>query len=436
MPSIGDSALHRKMWHQLNPLCPPWTCGECERKVYLWCMHCEGYGFCLTTAECPMRGRIPPNEDVWLYRKWKTEVDVDSLLQATLPPGPAEDEVDSYEAFVLAGRVSEVSNAATPEQDAVLPVLATTSNVAKPLIAGISEEEDAAIRVAAARMATRRTPVDETKPLVVGDWLSDKDIVAWQDDKLYHNEVEEPRAWTMAATYIASCLKSMSKYEDSKGNNHKIVRLAWRHHHIFFVNSDDREGLHWFLCAIDGKVPVWAFKVHIWEPLCGNSLVWPMLTCLQSKGVAAHARAFGFPEDGWSCGYQSLHVCYEVPNQRGSLNDVVFTPLPKGFIKEAPRIINADRSFRVPGTILANAWEKEVTCWKPGQPPPASASNPESLPPCASPLLFDDDGGSSFRNRGQHCCLLPGANGGRIPRLPGLQLRGLAPRWEVSEGQC
>ena len=49
-------------------------------------VHCEGCGFCLTTVECPMRGRIPPDEDAWLYRKWQTEVDVDSLLQATLPP--------------------------------------------------------------------------------------------------------------------------------------------------------------------------------------------------------------------------------------------------------------------------------------------------------------------------------------------------------------
>ena len=40
---------------------------------------------------------------------------MDSLLQATLPPGPVEDEVDTYEAFVLAGRVSELSNKATRE---------------------------------------------------------------------------------------------------------------------------------------------------------------------------------------------------------------------------------------------------------------------------------------------------------------------------------
>ena len=40
---------------------------------------------------------------------------VETLLQAALPPGLVEDEVDTYEALALAGRVSELSNAATPE---------------------------------------------------------------------------------------------------------------------------------------------------------------------------------------------------------------------------------------------------------------------------------------------------------------------------------
>ena len=53
-----------------------------------------------------MRGCIVVDEDAWLYHKWKLEVDVDSLMQATLPPGPVEDEVDTYEALVLPGRVS------------------------------------------------------------------------------------------------------------------------------------------------------------------------------------------------------------------------------------------------------------------------------------------------------------------------------------------
>ena len=62
-----------------------------------------------------MQGRVTVDEDVWLYHKWKPEVAVDSLVQATLPPGPVEDEVDTYEAFALAGRVSELSNKATLE---------------------------------------------------------------------------------------------------------------------------------------------------------------------------------------------------------------------------------------------------------------------------------------------------------------------------------
>ena len=234
-------------------------------------------------------------------------------------------------------------------------------------------------------------PVDETKPLVVGDWLSDKGILAWLHDKLYHNVVDEPWAWTTAAAYIVSRLKIMRKYKDSKGTSHTTVGLAWRRRHIFIVDSDDREGLYWFVCARDCRVQVWALKVHIWVPLCGTTLVHPMLKRLQSKGVATHARASSFQEDGWSCGYQSLHLCDEVAGHRGSLEDVDVTPLLKGFIKEALRIINANRSVRIPGTIPENGWEGEVNCWEPGESPPAPASNRESLPPSNSPLFFDEE---------------------------------------------
>ena len=56
-----------------------------------------------------MRDRIPADEEVWLYHKLKTEVDVYSPLQETLPPGPVEDGVDTYMALGLAGRVSGLS---------------------------------------------------------------------------------------------------------------------------------------------------------------------------------------------------------------------------------------------------------------------------------------------------------------------------------------
>ena len=319
-----------------------------------------------------MRGRIPPDEDAWLYRKWKTEVDVDSLLQATLPPGPVEDEVGSYEALVLAGRVSDLSNAATPEQDAVVPVLATPSNVAKLSDAGISEEEGTAIPVAPAWMATRQAPVDETKTLVVGDWLSDKGILAWLHDKLYYNEVEEPEAWTMAVTYIVSCLKIMRKYEDSKGTNHTTVGLAWRHRHIFIVTI--AKGSIGFFVPSTAESQYGPskstfgsrFLVIPWSGQCQCQRQTPLV-----KGCCRTSSALGFQQDGWSCGYQSLHLCDEVAGHRGSLDDVDDTPLPKRFVKEALRIINADCSVQIPSTIPDNGWEGEVICWEPGESPPA-----------------------------------------------------------------
>ena len=56
------------------------------------------------------------------------------------------------------------------------------------------------------------------------------------------------------------------------------------------------------------------------------------------------------------------NLCDEVAGHRGSLGDVdvLLTPLPKGFIKEALHIINADRSVRVLSTMLENGWEGEL----------------------------------------------------------------------------
>ena len=56
-----------------------------------------------------MRGCIPGDEDASLYHRLKTEVDLDSLLQATSPPGLVEVDMDTYAALGLAGRVSELS---------------------------------------------------------------------------------------------------------------------------------------------------------------------------------------------------------------------------------------------------------------------------------------------------------------------------------------
>ena len=167
----------------------------------------------------------------------------------------------------------------------------TPSKVAEPSDARFFEEEDIAIHVSVARKVTRCALVDETKPLVMGDWLRDKDIITWPTHKLYHNEIGELRAWTTAVTCIVSRLYMRKKHVGSHGISQAIVGLAWRRRHIFIVNS---EGLLSFVCAIDFRVPIWAFKMWIWEPFPGTSLVQPILKRLQQNGVSTHAWALGY----------------------------------------------------------------------------------------------------------------------------------------------
>ena len=115
------------------------------------------------------------------------------------------DEEDSL------SRVAEPSDADTPGQDIAVPVI--HSKVAEPLDASSSEEEDAAIPTSGAQRVTRCTLVDETKPLVVGDWLSNKDIIVWLNHNLYHSKLGVPWAWATTVTYIVSCLNIMKKYK-------------------------------------------------------------------------------------------------------------------------------------------------------------------------------------------------------------------------------
>ena len=105
------------------------------------------------------------------------------------------------------------------------------------------------------------------------------------------------------------------------------------------------------------------YSPHLGATSC-ISLVQQMLNRLRSKGVSTHARALGFQKDGWSCGYESLHLCDKVASHQGSQEDVdvILTPLLKGSIKEALRIINGEPSVRVPGTIPENGWHGEVIC--------------------------------------------------------------------------
>ena len=92
-------------------------------------------------------------------------------------------------------------------QDVVVPV--TPCKLAQPSYGSISEEEDTAIHMGVTRQVTRHSPDNETKPFVVGDWLSDKAIIVWLHRKLYRKSVSQ---WHGLRQYI-HCVPSKHQEE-------------------------------------------------------------------------------------------------------------------------------------------------------------------------------------------------------------------------------
>ena len=96
--TVGGMEVHGKSRHCLNLFRPPYVCGQCHKTVFLWCMNCEGCGFCLPTLVCPVvvLGWPHPNTDKLPFQKWCQEVDIEEVLTATLPKQPvsSDEELD------------------------------------------------------------------------------------------------------------------------------------------------------------------------------------------------------------------------------------------------------------------------------------------------------------------------------------------------------
>ena len=190
---------------------------------------------------------------------------------------------------------------------------------------------------------TRSTIPSETTPLGVGDWLTDKDIVCWLNQELCHIEIDEPRAWTLALLYI----KRLSKYMERVESSTRLANMRWCRRHIFVVNSDDKEGLHWFVCAFDCRVRLELFTILVWEPLSSAHLIRPFLLALKKLLLTTKHRALGFQTDGWSCGFQSLNIAKLMVDHRGTFSDVPLVSMGAGFVDCVLSIVNADRAVRV-----------------------------------------------------------------------------------------
>ena len=338
--------VHRSTWHCLNLFLPPNVCGQCHKTVYLWCMQC---GFCLHTLDSSVRGRAHPNTDKWLFQKWCQEVDVEEVLTATLfnEPVSGDEELDVLSNPLLAsppGKEVKKKEVQSSDSEADLFAPSPTSFVPKKKAKGKNVLPRATpIDPPTPQRRTRSTIPSETTPLGVGGWLTDKDILCWLNQEVCHNEIDEPRAWTLALLYIKRLSKYMQRVESGEG----MANMKWCRRHIFVVNSHDKGGLHWFVCAFDCRVRLELFTICVWEPLSSTDLIRPFLSALKKSSQTTKHCALGFQTDGWSCGFQSLNIAKQVVVHRGTFSNVPLVPMGAGFVDYVLSIVNADRAVRV-----------------------------------------------------------------------------------------
>ena len=146
---------------------------------------------------------------------------------------------------------------------------------------------------------TRSTTLSETPPLGMGDLLTDKGILRWLNQEVCHMEINEARACTLADLHIERLSKCMRRVEPGATQHN----MAWCHRHIFVVNSDDKEGLHWFVCAFHCRVRLELFTIWVWEPLSSTHLIRPILMAMKKLSLTTKHRAFQFQTNGCSCGF-------------------------------------------------------------------------------------------------------------------------------------
>ena len=78
---------------------------------------------------------------------------------------------------------------------------------------------------------TRSTIQSKTALLEEGDRLTDKDMVCWLNPQVYHNEIGEPRVWTLAVVYIGRRSRCMLRVESGT----RLDNTAWCRRHIFWL---------------------------------------------------------------------------------------------------------------------------------------------------------------------------------------------------------
>ena len=207
----------------------------------------------------------------------------------------------------------------------------------------------------------------------------------------------------------------------------RLDNMAWCRRHIFVVNSNDKEGLHWFVCAFDCRVRLELFTIWAWEPLSSAHLICPFLMAMKKLSLTTKHRALGFQTGGWSCGFQSLNIVKLVVEHRGTFSDVPLVPMGPGFVDYVLSIVNADRAVRVveaPGDDVEGM--TELPC-PPESPPSTQVEGECSRHPHPT------------RRQGGLCRAERGKPGGRAATFHGHSHKGGHPSqgphpWRVAQG--
>ena len=91
-----ELARGNALWHSMRLYLPPFTCGQCNRAVYLWCICCDGCVHCLVGVECLAQRFKDRDEVKWVLQKWEKGVQVETILH----PSPSMN-VDGSSASVV-----------------------------------------------------------------------------------------------------------------------------------------------------------------------------------------------------------------------------------------------------------------------------------------------------------------------------------------------
>ena len=206
------------------------------------------------------------------------EVDIEEVLAATLPNEPVcgDEELEVLSNPLLASSPGkEVKKKEVPSSDLEVDLFAPPpyghrathevrgkESLAKCPPPPLKVKGGKALRSAppvdppTSKRRTRSTIPSKTTPLGVGHWLTDKEPVWWLNQEVSHMEISEPRVWTVALLYIKRLLRYMQRVEPGT----RVANMTWCRRHIFVGNSNDKGGLHCFVCAFD-VVSGWSFSV-------------------------------------------------------------------------------------------------------------------------------------------------------------------------------